>query len=353
MRAQYCRKNIDKVAKACGLERSTIADVKQAAEFCTAVPDLSECSTRAVMALIRTKNEQVKDLAISLAKNALNAKTPTGGKKKQRLSEREIKALIHKADLKIQSKLTKKDEQEEGNQNVPPSATTLGGKLLGDQHQTESVEPALAPEPVGPAGQNVISPVAAVPLPVWYDTHEWSPDICKSGKCPDGKKHYVKYPGRNRMECNCAGVEITQLDDCPVLIRRRKEAAAKSTTATVPAAPVSDTKLVVVEQQQASVTTTTQLEPLTAHDKEVSLKQLLAECLSPEYLQTLDNFAGDWECKTYSAAIEQLIERYLEKLAEESAREKCARVVQPDNNIKRIQDDGATSGILPGKEVAR
>jgi hypothetical protein len=68
---RWCREHIDKTAEECGLEKSVVSDVKQAAKFCAVVSDLSECSTRSILALIRIKDEPVKNRAISLAENAL------------------------------------------------------------------------------------------------------------------------------------------------------------------------------------------------------------------------------------------------------------------------------------------
>jgi hypothetical protein len=101
------------------------------------------------MTLIRIKDKQVKALAISLAKKALTDKTPTGGKKKRRLTQREIQVLIHKAEIKIQGEQTGKDEQEEGTQN--PSAALIAATLCekpSDQNQPENGEPTSPPESV-------------------------------------------------------------------------------------------------------------------------------------------------------------------------------------------------------------
>jgi hypothetical protein len=385
MRSEWCRQHIKETAKNCGLQKSVVNECEQASSFVNEHSAFAECGSRAIVTLIREKDNSVRERAISLAEKALKVTTPTGGKKKTRLSEREIKRFIERADRevhkesidksskdremnqstttnatpsqtpdltsshnddpikqnkKIQGEVTKKDKHEKGNQNPPtaPIATILCEKP-GDQHRTENVEPAPTPGPVGSDGQNGNTPVAAAPLPVLDDTYEWSPDTCKGGSCPDGKKHYVKHPSRNRMECDILDVEITQLphDDCPVLIQRRNEAAAKSTTATVPAAPVSDAKPEVVEQQQASATTTTQPEPLTFNDKKALAERFKSECLSPVHAGILDDFVDSWGCKTCSGAIEHLIDLFFEEPVKADA-----QVVQPDDKIKHSQEDGGT-----------
>ena len=75
--------------------------VKQAAKFCDEHSALSECSTRAIITLIRVKDDPVRERAISLAENALNASTPTGGKKVKSLTEREIKKIIQRAGVPL------------------------------------------------------------------------------------------------------------------------------------------------------------------------------------------------------------------------------------------------------------
>jgi hypothetical protein len=95
MRSQYCREHVtSEVAKECGLGKDVVSDIQRAAKFCDEHPDLSGCSTRAIMALIRIKDEPVKNRAISLAEKALKEETPTGGKKKKELTEREIKQIV-------------------------------------------------------------------------------------------------------------------------------------------------------------------------------------------------------------------------------------------------------------------
>ena len=119
--------------------------------------------------------------------------------------------------------------------------------------------------------------------------------MCKSGTCPDGVTHYVKHPGRNRMECDLLNVEITQLphNDCPVLVRQRKEDSARSTTTPETAEQLPDAKQGLMEQQQASVTTTTDPEPLTLDDDDALAARFVAECLSPKHKEFLDYLIGN------------------------------------------------------------
>jgi hypothetical protein len=119
MRSQWCREHIDKTAEECGLGPDTVSEVKQAAKFCDEFPTFVDCGTKALMALIRVKDEQVRDRAISLAQNALNASTPTGGKKQKSLTEREIKKLIDRADLEVRKELQKDPAPPKGPKPAP------------------------------------------------------------------------------------------------------------------------------------------------------------------------------------------------------------------------------------------
>ena len=131
MRSQWCREHIDEAARQCGLEKSVVSEVKLAAKFCADNSAFAECGTRAITVLIRVQDETVRERAISLAGNALKSTTPTGGKKKTRLTEREIKKIIDTAERQIRTELTKKILEK---RNIPSSVTSeitessLGGE---------------------------------------------------------------------------------------------------------------------------------------------------------------------------------------------------------------------------------
>jgi hypothetical protein len=127
MRTQWCRDHRDQAAEMCGLGEDVVADVKRANEFCDEYPDMSVCSTRAVMALKRVKDDQVRDLAISLAIKALNITTPTGGKTHVRLTEQEIKKLIQKAEKQV------------GGESTEKGGRKIKEKLVNDNHQQISL----------------------------------------------------------------------------------------------------------------------------------------------------------------------------------------------------------------------
>lgn len=108
MRLQWCRTHIDEVAEACNLSNSAKAEVKQAAKFCEEHSDFAELPTRPIMALIRVKDEPVRERAILHVKNALNDTLPTGGKKRKSLTEKEVKKIIEGAEREIRLELAKK-----------------------------------------------------------------------------------------------------------------------------------------------------------------------------------------------------------------------------------------------------
>jgi len=90
------------------------------------------------MALIRVRDDLVRERAISLAQNALNATTPSGGKKKYRLTEREIKKLIGQAELELRKKLT--EEYLEDKNALPSVVPEPDESSIG-------TEPGPKPEP--------------------------------------------------------------------------------------------------------------------------------------------------------------------------------------------------------------
>jgi hypothetical protein len=157
MRSQWCREHIDETAQHCGLEKSVVSEVKIAAEFCTDHSAFAKCGTRAITALIRIRDEPVKELAISLAQNALNDTTPTGGRKRKSLTEREIKNLIQKAEIEIHGEPTPKkkspDEKEPHIDGTPLQADS--------QNNNPMTMSSSEPQPLLP----VISGQGSVPYP--------------------------------------------------------------------------------------------------------------------------------------------------------------------------------------------
>jgi hypothetical protein len=104
-RIQWCRNHIDEVAEACNLSRQAKDEVKQAGRFCDENAEFSALPTKPIIALIRIRDEPVKERAISLAKNALNRTTPTGGRRTSGLTERDMKRIIESAKREVLEEL--------------------------------------------------------------------------------------------------------------------------------------------------------------------------------------------------------------------------------------------------------
>lgn len=122
MRSQWCREHIDEAAEKCGLGKDTVSDVKKAAAFCVDHEDMSNCSTRAIMALIDIRDDPVREKAISSISKAFDSnKHPVTGQilKDKKLTEREIKKVIEKAEMEVRGELSKK--YAEDRKNNPPS----------------------------------------------------------------------------------------------------------------------------------------------------------------------------------------------------------------------------------------
>jgi hypothetical protein len=134
-RLQWCREHIDEVQEACGLSRQAVDEVKQAAKFCVDHADFSALPSKPIIALIRVKDDNVRDKAISLVENVLKSKTPTGGKRVKSLTEREIKKIIGIAEGEIRSELGQQYKEKE------LSRKTQGGEI-GEIPPTEIAKPS-------------------------------------------------------------------------------------------------------------------------------------------------------------------------------------------------------------------
>jgi hypothetical protein len=103
MRTQYCREHIDKTAEECGLDENTVYQVKQANDFEKEHPevDLSNLGTRAILALMREKNSEVKALAMCFISTAAKRTN------KNKFTEKDVKEVITKAEKQIRAEAQK------------------------------------------------------------------------------------------------------------------------------------------------------------------------------------------------------------------------------------------------------
>ena len=224
MRPQWCREHIDETAKHCGLSDDTVSDVKRAAKLCASAPEYSDCSTAAIMALIRIRDDPVRDKAISSISNALKlGKHPLTGQimKDKKLPEKTIKKVIQQIELEVRGELTKKYEQEKktapkkppyngtpqpGDYPAPPApmAQTLKEKYGGQEPVPEHGRFKDADNP------EMISPPPNVEKPP-----------CQEGKpCPAGRNYLIIQPTLGN-KCEQTGGLIKNVTICPVIQRQR------------------------------------------------------------------------------------------------------------------------------------
>jgi hypothetical protein len=102
-RLQWCREHIDEVQEACGLSRQAVDEVKQAAKFCVDHADFSALPSKPIIALIRVKDEQVKQNAIIKCSERLNGKIGAGRGNTKELTEKEVKKIIEKAEIEVRN----------------------------------------------------------------------------------------------------------------------------------------------------------------------------------------------------------------------------------------------------------
>ena len=96
MRTQACREKIHKTAEMCDLSPETVAEIDRVTGFVEKHKDLSRLTTAAIKPLMRIKDPETKEKAISYVEKVLNRKTPTGGTYTKRLTEPEVEKIIEK-----------------------------------------------------------------------------------------------------------------------------------------------------------------------------------------------------------------------------------------------------------------
>lgn len=209
-RTQWCREHIDKTAKECSLGDDIVSEVQKVAEFCAEKPAFADCATRPIFILISKKDALVKDRAISLAENTLNDKTPTGGKKKNQLTEKEIKAILKKAEMEVRGEITQKTKDS----RKPAEPAPVETPALHPANS--SIKPDSSPAPAVPAAQPSLAAQMSGAVPPAPAAH--NPPPCKgSGGCQKGKFSVDKVRGG---VCAAVGQPINQIDTCPFDTRK-------------------------------------------------------------------------------------------------------------------------------------
>ena len=120
MRTQYCREHIDKTAEECGLSEDAVIEVKKAADFCEAFPEISDLTTAALRPLIREKDTKVRDKAILSVKKSLESKkNPINGKfSEQRITEKEVRAMVFRAMDEVKEEEIERIERERAEREI-------------------------------------------------------------------------------------------------------------------------------------------------------------------------------------------------------------------------------------------
>lgn len=219
-RSQYCREHIDKVAEMCGLERSTVSDVKQAAAFCDEYSDLSECSTRAIMALIRIRDDSVREKAISsIEKSFKSGKHPLTGLilKKKVLTEREVKAIINRADMELRKELMK-DSPPEREMPSPPAKPAKKILCMYYPNDWKEGDPCNAPSTILEKCDETKRNAKNCPIPIQTIVPDPGPpqrlttEYCRSRNCPHIKKREMN----NTLECELTEKVPGNMIECPI-----------------------------------------------------------------------------------------------------------------------------------------
>ena len=80
----------------CNLAPETVAEIDRVTGFVEEHKDLSRLTTAAIKPLMRIKDPEKRQEAVSIVEKTLNRKTPTGGVIKKRLTKPEIEKIIEK-----------------------------------------------------------------------------------------------------------------------------------------------------------------------------------------------------------------------------------------------------------------
>jgi len=113
-RLQYCREHLtDEVIAACNLSNSTVAEVRQAAKFCDEHSDFSELPTKPIIALIRVRDEQVRERAIIKCSERLNGKIGAGRGNTKELTEKMVKKVIEDTEIEVRNEGIARELAEE------------------------------------------------------------------------------------------------------------------------------------------------------------------------------------------------------------------------------------------------
>jgi len=148
-RLQWCRTHIDEVADACCLERRSVEEVKQAAKFCDEHGEFSPLPTKPILTLIRIKDEQVRDRAISSVKKLLNLpKSQDTGRFIKSITEKEVKKIVEDIEIEIRNenieKIVAEEEKEEERTGIHKITQDEVDTLLGiTDEQAKDPEPTI------------------------------------------------------------------------------------------------------------------------------------------------------------------------------------------------------------------
>jgi hypothetical protein len=101
-RLQWCREHIDEVQEACGLSRTAVVEVKEAAKFCDEHEQICQLATSAIVPLMKERDDHVRDIAIlAVSKSLESSKHPSSGRFVKKLTEKDVRLIIDRVRFEI------------------------------------------------------------------------------------------------------------------------------------------------------------------------------------------------------------------------------------------------------------
>ncbi len=159
MRTQECRRKIVEAGRSCHVNEDDYDEIEKAYYFCeepqhSAFADLP---TRPIRALIRIKDEQVRDRAISSVKKLLELpKSQDTGRFVKSITEKEVKKIAEQAELEIRKELMEKMKKEREDSPIKEITQEEADAILARDttqsqvSQSDPDDPPTSPKPKEP-----------------------------------------------------------------------------------------------------------------------------------------------------------------------------------------------------------
>ena len=139
VRCELCKdpKHIQRLTELCEKSPSTWYEIMQIAKFCERHPQLSSLSGGAIMPIIREKNSDVQEEAISKAKEMLSPDKPLINRIPDRITAKNTEAILNK----IRKEKGLVDEEPEEQKTILDTGLDVTCPICGERYHLFHVNP--------------------------------------------------------------------------------------------------------------------------------------------------------------------------------------------------------------------